>query len=152
MTDIISISRTLLYGYDKKYVEYSKNVALLVEKAMPMARKMLDLPSLLYVELKPTRLPNAYYSHDHLKVVIDPRKCNTLTKALRALMHELVHAEQFKQGRLEVNTKTMMWMGKPVKMETRDYEKYRAQPWEKEAFDREYSLAHMIAENLKGER
>jgi hypothetical protein len=67
-------------------------------------------------------------------------------------MHELVHAEQFKHGRLKITTKTMLWEDKPVVMETKNYEKYSAQPWEKEAFRREVELTELIAEKITGKK
>jgi hypothetical protein len=150
--DFVKISSSFKYGYDKKYTNHSEKVAMLVKRVMPLARTLLDLPSNLLIELKPTRKPNAYYCHNNLKVVIDTRKCSTLTSALRALMHELVHAEQFKHGRLKITTKTMLWEDKPVVMETKNYEKYRAQPWEKEAFRREVELTELIAEKITGKK
>jgi hypothetical protein len=122
---------------------------MLVKRVMPLARTLLDLPSNLLIELKPTRKPNAYYSHNNLKVVIDTRKCSTPVSVMRALMHELVHAEQFKHGRLKITTKTMLWEDRPVVMETKNYEKYRAQPWEQEAFRREKELCDRLADMLE---
>jgi hypothetical protein len=147
--DFVKISSSFKYGYDKKYTNHSVRVAMLVKRVMPLARTLLDLPSSLLIELKPTRKPNAYYSHNNLKVVIDTRKCSTLVSVMRALMHELVHAEQFKHGRLKITTKTMLWEDKPVVMETKNYEKYSAQPWEKEAFRREVELTELIADMLE---
>ena len=146
-----TIAASLKYGYDKKYVEKSNTSIALIKMVMPIARELLDIPSHIRVHLKPNRKANAYYSHITRKVVIDPRRCNTYVEVIAALMHELVHAEQFKQGRLELTTRTMKWMGRVVKQETRDYAKYRAQPWEVEAFKREKELCDLVAKELRKE-
>jgi hypothetical protein len=46
----------------------------------------------------------------------------------------------------------MLWEDKPVVMETKNYEKYSAQPWEKEAFRREVELTELIAEKITGKK
>jgi len=155
-SDTISytIAPSLKYGYDKKYAGKSQNVVTVLKLVMPIALELLDVPSNLSVHLKPNRRANAYYHHDSKKVVIDPRRCKTYGEAISALMHELVHAEQFKQGRLEINLTrsrrvVMKWMGSVVVQETRDYEKYRAQPWEAEAFGREKELVNTVIERLR---
>jgi hypothetical protein len=144
-----SISSSLKYGYDKKYVDKTNTCIDLIKMVMPIARKMLDIPPHIKVHFKPNRRANAYYSNYDCKVVIDPRRCKTYVEVIAALMHELVHAEQFKQGRLELTRTTMKWMGSPVVQETRNYEKYRAQPWEAEAFMREKLLCEAVARELR---
>lgn len=144
-----SIAPSLKYGYDKKYVDKANTSLDMIKMVMPIARKLLDVPNHIKVHLKPNRRANAYYAHSERKVVIDPRRCRTYVEVIAALMHELVHAEQFKQGRLELTTKTMKWMGKPVVQETRDFVKYRAQPWEVEAFRREKELCDQVAKELR---
>ena len=144
-----SIASSLKYGYDKKYVDKANTCIDMIKMVMPLARELLDIPSYIKVHLKPNRRANAYYAHSERKVVIDPRRCETYVEVIGALLHELVHAEQFKQGRLELTTKTMKWMGKPVVQETRDLVKYRAQPWEAEAFGREKELCDAVAERLR---
>lgn len=143
------IAQSFKYGYDKKYTDRCYKAVELIRMVVPIARKLLDVPTHLEVHLKPTRRANAYYSHYHQRVVIDPRKCKTFPDIISALMHELVHAEQFKQGRLELSVRTMKWMGKPVVQETRNFEKYRAQPWEAEAFGREKELCDAVSRALR---
>jgi len=146
---VYSIASSLKYGYDNRYTKWSKDVVSAIKLVMPLARQLLDLPLHIKIHLKPNRKANAHYQHSDQKVVIDPRRCNTMSKVMSALMHELVHAEQFKQGRLEMGMRTMKWMGKAVVQETRNYEKYRAQPWEREAFRREKELCDEIAKMLE---
>lgn len=148
-TTSYTVAHSLKYGYDKQYTSKCVAAITLLKLVMPIAKKLLDLPDNLNVHLKPTKLANAYYHHDTRRIVIDPRRCETYASIIAALMHELVHAEQFKQGRLSLGLRTMKWMGKPVKQVTRDYEKYRAQPWEAEAFGREKELCDKVHKALR---
>lgn len=156
MTDVVRADKLSSYDAHPVIRAHVDNVVKLVERALPIARKLLDFSPEIEVVLKNTDLANAYYAHDPRRgrVVINPKRCHTLKLALVALMHELVHAEQFKQGRLEISLTrsrrvVMKWMGSVVVQETRDYEKYRAQPWEAEAFGREKELVNAVIERLR---
>lgn len=69
---------------------------------------------------------------------------------METIAHELVHAEQFNQGRLETTimadknfnlVHTKKWEGVAWKSKGATYNSYRNLPWEKEAFDRQAQLA-----------
>jgi len=69
------------------------------------------------------------------------------------LAHELVHAEQFYQGRLEtvfVKNKGWLhhWKGEINTSKGKTYNSYRNQPWEKEAFERSPILCRQVNEIL----
>ena len=140
---------SIKYGYLKQWYPWSQDIMKIMQMAIPIARDMMDLPAYLNIHMGPLQKPHAVYQHTMRKVTIDPRKAKTLGRPLISLCHELVHAEQFHQGRMSLGIRTLQWMGKPIKMELRDYEKYKAQPWEAEAFEREVILAKTIAEKIK---
>ena len=60
-------------------------------------------------------------------------------------MHELVHAEQFHQGRLKLKSGMYHWNDEPHKVGNDTYAKYRARPWEAEAFERQADLALKVS-------
>lgn len=140
---------SIKYGYLKEWYPRSQQIMKIMRLAMPFAREMLDLPRFLTVQIGPLRQPHAIYNHANRRVTIDPRKAKNLGGPLISLCHELVHAEQFNQGRLSLGLRTLRWMGEPIKMEVRNYQKYRAQPWEAEAFERELVLAKDIALKIR---
>ena len=76
-----------------------------------------------------------------------------LATAIQTLAHELVHAEQYHQGRLVASQSAasgdwnQYWNGEHVKVGT-GYKAYRALPWEMEAFDREKELADKVIAQL----
>ena len=76
-----------------------------------------------------------------------------LATAIQTLAHELVHAEQYHQGRLVASQSAasgdwnQYWNGEHVKVRT-GYKAYRALPWEMEAFGREKELADKVIAQL----
>jgi hypothetical protein len=76
-----------------------------------------------------------------------------LQTAIQTLAHELVHAEQYHQGRLVASQSAasgdwnQYWNGEHVKVRS-GYKAYRALPWEMEAFDREAELADKVIAQL----
>jgi hypothetical protein len=82
-------------------------------------------------------------------VVIDNRL--KLSHALEVLAHELVHAEQYHQGRMDWNGGWNYWMG--TRWSTNQgttYNAYRELPWEKEAWGRQEELAKEVDRALGG--
>jgi hypothetical protein len=150
----VYVSPSLKYGYDKRYALKSEATAELFKTALRCAYEIMKLPPDLKIALRPLprKTLNGYYTHRLKKVVIDPRKGELLT-LLQTLAHELVHAEQFHDGRFAITPRSYQWCGKDVKLESRNYLKYISQPWEAEAFRRQNGIAQelvdLIAEEMK---
>ena len=72
---------------------------------------------------------------------------------LNCIAHELVHAEQYYENRLDftyVRGKGFlhMWNGDEINNKGTTYRAYRNQPWEIEAFSRQASLAEKVSDAL----
>lgn len=148
----ITVANSLKNSYGKKYAKFCQEAIETLDIILPIARTLLDIPRWIHIHLKPTGKANAYYYHPDRKVVIDPRKCWNIDLLVSALLHELVHAEQCNQGRLQYGAASMMWMGRTVKVSNHmSYEKYRALPWEVEAFGREKELTKKLAAAIAAE-
>jgi len=115
------------------------------DKILPMA----DIPGDLNIRLRP--LPKRRIAGNGslaTGVMLDISR--GLRDIISTLMHELVHVEQFKQGRLKttcVGRKTVCyWKGDcwgPMRLPgntKRSADKYDEQPWEKEARDRQEKM------------
>jgi hypothetical protein len=141
------IAHSIKYGKYKYYKNVIVAVMDLIDYNEDLIRDMLDLPDRLKIEFKPLshKLNGRYFSMTN-KVVIN----NKLTpKALmQTLFHELVHAEQYKTGRLKrelcVRKRKYVSYWNNVEIDSADfrknYDKYRNLPWEMEAFGREEEL------------
>lgn len=75
-------------------------------------------------------------------------------KALVTLAHELVHAEQFHEGRLKLaydnnNRCFLQWKDYNRKNRGTTYKAYRNQPWEVEAWERQNDIAEKVCSALE---
>lgn len=75
--------------------------------------------------------------------------CSSIKFFTELLAHELVHAEQFKQGRLSYEGRDFSWKTDNEKYRARtsavyNYDSYTKMPWEVEAYDRQGPLAESI--------
>lgn len=124
----------------------------MIALSMPVFEKLLSLPEDIIFRLATHRkFSGLYYQNSHT-ILIDPRF--SYMPFLEILAHELVHAEQYYDGRLSADFKNgkwyNVWQGKlfparefSIKTEL-SYDEYRNQPWEKEAFGREKDLAKKV--------
>lgn len=150
----VTITSSLKYGYDNKYTEFSKTVAELFELSLEAAKKFMKLPLGVSIELRPLRKAHGLYNHRRLKIVVDPRRGDLIHKDMATLLttlaHELVHAEQFAEGRFSVDAVSYQWNGQRVKLKT-SYDTYMKQPWEVEAFGRQEEVKNKIIDILAEE-
>lgn len=154
MADYVEMAYSLRHGYLKQYRKRAEDVAYLIDRIIPHMRKLLKLPDNIKFQVRPIarRAENGRYNHSLNLVEVDPRY-NSLGTIMETIMHELVHAEQFHTERLKNYGRNFIWMNSSNYVGIgKDYEEYRARPWEMEAFDRQADLAmaiaFMIADNV----
>jgi hypothetical protein len=141
MVDRVTIADSIRYGRYKAYIGNANRIADLITKVLPHARKLLDLPEHLVYHIRPLGGKyNGVYMNFFSKIELEVRRTN-LGSILETIMHELVHAEQFHQGRLKLKSGMYHWHDAPHKVGNDTYAKYRARPWEAEAFERQADLA-----------
>ena len=151
ITKTVSVSAQNYYGKDRVLgiAEFAKNV----DRAVKILRAKLNFPEDVQVRIaniKKGSTRGNYYSGSKT-VVLDLRSgANSL---FVTLCHELVHAEQYFEKRMELvlNKKyqwQVVWQGEPSKNMGTTYARYRAQPWEIEAFERQEELAMFVMEQL----
>ena len=140
-----NIYRSMQSKYNKKHLPYGERAVNLVIKALPILQKELDLPKDLQIRIASVkgRIKGWYASGKELAIV---DYINNGRGVLETLCHELVHAEQYKQGRLRTEFVKAeyvdFWMDSPVKAA------YQARPWELEAFQRQVGLADRVIKQL----
>jgi len=142
--------------YIQPYRKYTLMHADRLVAALDCLRNLLDLPADLRVVIKPIakKTTRGCYWHHNNTIWVDPRTEN-VRALVETLAHECVHAEQYKQGRLAQvwdNRKGYIyqWCGQINFNKGTTYAKYREQPWEVEAFDRQEALAKTVF-NMMGE-
>ena len=148
----IYVSRQLVYGKKKRTsnVDCAKTV---IKKSVPILSKLLDLPDNLIFRLSRSKGRfTGKYNHDERMVWINPNYA--WDRILETLAHELVHAEQYNQKRLEAvflakKGWVCQWNGEVNTNKGSTYNSYRNQPWEKEAYNRQKKLADQVCEMLE---
>ena len=141
------ISQQVKYGKYKPYRPTVTAVMDLIDYNEDILRDMLDLPERIRIDFVPLRrlLNGRYFSHRHtvaLNAKLTPKSM------MQTFMHELVHAEQYKTGRLRrelcVRKRKFVSYWNNIEVDSADfrknYDKYRNLPWETEAFGREEVL------------
>lgn len=145
VTANVNISRAL-YN-DPKRRETARNAAIVMQRALDTLRTQLDLPADLTVRVCTFRGPHIggqYMNHVKTAAV----RLRKFRDMINSLAHELVHAEQYHQGRLEWTGNVYMWNGAPCRNRGTTYNAYRNLPWEAEAFARQTQLAYSVFETM----
>ena len=157
LTEHVRVSYHTMYRSPR-----SRNAAVaaacLIEQALPHFRKLLQLPDGIKVRIAGIkgRVRGRYVWRSKMAVLDNQLIFNGNFALLEVLAHELVHAEQYYQGRLENEWVSgrgweYRWHGETNTNRGSTYAAYRRQPWEIEAFDRQNALASQVvsALNLK---
>jgi hypothetical protein len=128
-------------------------VATVVNRSIDEFRAFLDFPKDIIVRICPIKgQPNGRYFSSEKLVEIDSRL--PWDRALEVLGHELVHAEQYMQGRLKQSYMKKkgwvhQWNGNVNTNRGSTYQAYRNQPWEIEAWSRQADLAEKVCQILE---
>ena len=144
----IYMSASAIYTHTKS----AKIIALMIKRSLPEFRKQLNLPRDVQFRVAPIKAKNTngYYMVEGKLAVIDCRL--GWAKALEVIAHELVHAEQYHQGRLKHKMSRgrwrPFWMGSSAFSKGTTYQAYRKQPWEIEAWGRQAELAEKVCVDL----
>ena len=153
----IKIADAIMYGRLKEFKPRSIMIKDLIIGMLPKAREILDFGNDFDIVIRCIRKKSfitvdGVYSDARKVLEINPR-VETLNAVIETLAHELVHAEQFKQGRLksdfaDVYKEEPIWVWEDMlevsPTTIKDYEAYRKLPWEVEAYDRQNKIAEEL--------
>lgn len=146
----LDVAVSLVYGNYKNVPHLNKTIKA-VAKAIPVLRKLCNVNSKLTFTLRPIKGRNqgVFWHGGNGHIEIDPRR-GSLFAVISTLAHEFVHAEQQHSGRLkECGGGVFLWENNTaISARTTSYERYRALPWEAEAFARQDGLAVKVMEAL----
>ena len=159
MTEFIfKIAPSVKYGKYKCRRAWAETFVKIIKQNVDIICDMLDLPERVIINVAPIRTTAYGYWYDGSNTMkIDPCRKN-MDHLFSTFFHELVHAEQYKQGRLtrklnpNANRFMNYWNDVPYKKPSttkskKSFDKYKALPWEAEAFARQNVLT---AEFIKG--
>lgn len=126
----------------------------MVAVTVPLFGQLLNFSDDIRIRIAPIRTRkgckySGRYIHDNNLVEIDYRI--KPDQALLVLAHELVHAEQFHENRLQSKFDRNMgwayyWNGTRWNDKSTSYESYLNQPWELEAYERQTKLVEQVCQ------
>lgn len=125
------------------------DVAHVVNRTIDAFKRYLNVPEDMKVRIAtlPKGCSGRYVSNR--RTVEISYKLNW-RQAMEVLAHEMVHAEQYHEGRLDHTFHhgfKWLWHGKIYSNRT-SYAAYREQPWEQEAFDRQGPITDWVIADL----
>ena len=138
---------------NKRYRNQSLEVARVVNRSIHQFRKYLNFPKDVKIRIAPIKgSVNGRYNNNDKTVELDCKL--KWDKALEVFAHELVHAEQYHEGRLKkqfIRGKGFIhsWNGSKNHSKGTTYRAYRNQPWEIEAWSRQAELAEKVCSDLE---
>lgn len=131
----------------------AESAARVISRALDVLKQHLDLRSDLTVRICSFRNSAVGGQYDdysrtaEINLVVGGVH-RTFRDMIVSLAHELVHCEQYQQGRLAWTGRNYQWNGKNISNRGSTYQSYRKLPWEIEAFNRQNSLADLVLEEL----
>lgn len=146
-----------------KHTETTLIIAAVAQKSLKYFRKYLNFANNIEIRVTAIKGKNDGQCMDTGRLIeLDCRM--SWDKALEILAHELIHAEQYHEGRLVMDYDLYgagwvhYWCGeKGSKEDPRrgskgtTYNSYRNQPWEIEAWSRQAELAEKVCNDLDKE-
>lgn len=150
----ITIATSVRYGNYKEHYQNALAFVDIVTKSYKNIKEFVKLPKNTFIHLRPVRDAHgrAFYlksetgssTKDYI-VELDVRQDIDTFK--NTLIHELIHIEQFYQGRLkEAGPMHFKWNGKKMLIIESDLDLYNALPWEIEANTRADILFKVVYE------
>jgi hypothetical protein len=148
----ITIATSIRYGNYKQHLNNALSFVDIITDTFSDICNYINLPRRLYINIRPARgvygrafyltEPSTIAGRDYM-VEIDARQSKDLFED--TLLHELVHIEQFYEGRLAGGGPGhFKWYKRDISIITSSFEEYNNLPWEREANERAKILKKVI--------
>lgn len=150
----VTTNNTLKYHPSyKSHREMATMVHDMLRLAMHHIDKYFDLPDTIRVVIKPLKgSTHGKWLNSKLTMYIDPRAIGgrNLGSILSTFVHELAHAEQYKQGRLEWTKAGYVWNKSEIRgrLANISFKKYYNLPWEIEARQKQDHITPLLAADI----
>lgn len=146
----IEIVPSVKYGNYREFLGRAKSFEKLIQGSELRIRSYINLPEQVKIILRPIRniLGSAatykVKTRNYYSVEIDVRQ--NLDEFCDTLLHELVHIEQYFEGRLKIRSELYysVYEGRKIRLVSHKSDEYVNLPWEKEATKRAAKLKHII--------
>lgn len=130
---------SIKYGNYKHLQHMVEKATEMVKRVLPKLRKEIDFRDDVEIHFRPIRGATAGRAFQHRNIIeVDPRM--KMVDLLEIVAHELVHSEQYKQGRLNHQGAKAIYEGKTYTQGRFGSKAYYNDPWEVEAYSRAAAL------------
>ena len=148
----ITLATSVRYGNYKQHLDSALFFIDILTASFDEIKQFIKLPRNLNINFRPVRdafgrafylKPNQFSSARNYIVEIDVRQ--DLATFKNTMIHELVHIEQFYQGRLkDAGDMHFKWNGKKMLIDMSSLDTYNSLPWEIEANVRAELLSEIV--------
>jgi len=146
----VEIVSSVRYGNYKEFLERAKFFEILVNINEKKIRRFINLPEQVKINMRPIRGVFGTAAMFKVKSVtqyvveIDVRQ--TIDEFCDTLLHELVHIEQYFEGRLKLKSEHFysIYEGRKIRVVSNKSDEYDDLPWEKEAIKRAAKLKTIV--------
>jgi hypothetical protein len=147
----VKIVSSVKSGKYKSFLENAEILQGITKSRYNWITRFINLPKNIEIIFRPIHMKYGralvYKDGDGFRYVVEIDIRQGLSDFYDTLIHELVHIEQFFEGRLSVNSDSdfFVWEGKKVMpISTTETELYNNLPWEKEAIERAAILVKKV--------
>jgi hypothetical protein len=147
----ITLASSVRYGNYKEHYLNALFLSDILKEKYQTIQDYIDLPKCIKIVFRPVRAAfgRAFYLKSNVErnrqyiVELDVRQDTATFK--NTLLHELIHIEQFYQGRLlDAGSMHFKWNGKKTLIDTSNLDAYNNLPWEREAIERSAKLEKVV--------
>ena len=148
----ITLASSVRYGSYKEHYYNALFLSDILKETYGIIKEHIELPQYIKVVFRPIRsaFGRAFYiksdaarRNREYVVELDVRQDADTFK--NTLLHELIHIEQFYQGRLlDAGSMHFKWNGKKTLIDTSNLDAYNNLPWEREAIERASTLERVV--------
>jgi hypothetical protein len=148
----ITIASSVRYGNYKEHYNNALFLSDIVKEKYNAIKEYIELPQFINIAFRPVRsaFGRAFYiksdaARRNREYIVELDVRQDMVTFRNTLLHELVHVEQFYQGRLlDAGTMHFKWNGKKTLIDTSNLDAYNNLPWEREAIERSTKLEAVI--------
>jgi hypothetical protein len=148
----ITIASSVRYGNYKEHYLNALFLSDILKEKYEAIKEYIELPRYLKIVFRPVRAAfgRAFYlksdaARRNREYVVELDVRQDVATFQNTLLHELVHIEQFYQGRLlDAGSMHFKWNGKKTLIDTSNLDAYNNLPWEREAIERSTNLEKVI--------
>jgi hypothetical protein len=148
----ITLASSVRYGNYKEHYLNALFLSDILKEKYQTIQDYIELPKCIKIVFRPVRAAfgRAFYlkscaERRNREYIVELDVRQDIATFKNTLLHELIHIEQFYQGRLlDAGSMHFKWNGKKTLIDTSNLDAYNNLPWEREAIERSAKLEKVV--------